>query len=147
MSAILGRTLFKSKIHRARVTHADANYEGSLTVDAELLERADILPYEEVHVWNVTRGSRLVTYALPGERGSGVVCTNGAAALLNSPGDIVIVATFAVVAEADARSHRPTVVFVDERNRAREDVTVEIPGPGRRGGAAVHTPPASALAR
>lgn len=132
MSKILGRTLFKSKIHRATVTHADVDYEGSVTVDADLLDAADILPHEEVHIWNVTRGSRLTTYALPGDRGSGVVCVNGAAAHLCRPGDLVIIATFAQVAEADARQHWPTVVLVDEQNRIKQFRLQEIPGPRRR---------------
>lgn len=127
MSRITARSMFKSKIHRATVTHADLDYEGSITIDADLMDRADILPHEEVHVWNVTRGSRLVTYALPGERGSGVVCINGAAAHLNRPGDKVIIATFCQVPEAAARSHAPTVVLVDERNRVKEPAYVERP--------------------
>src|SRR5438270_13452220 len=85
------RTMLKSKIHRATVTHADVDYEGSVTLDAHLLEAADILPYEEVHVWNVTRGTRLRTYAMVGEPGSGIVCINGAAARLAHPGDLVII--------------------------------------------------------
>lgn len=129
MQNFLARTLFKSKIHRATVTHADVHYEGSVTVDADLLEKANILPYEEVHIWNVTRGTRLTTYALPGERGSGVVCVNGAAAHLNGPGDLVILATFALVPEEAAASHRPTVVLVDERNRVKDADHEEVPGP------------------
>lgn len=131
---ILGRTLFKSKLHRATVTHADVDYEGSVTVDADLLDAADIVAHEEVQIWNVTRGSRLATYALPGERGSGVVCINGAAAHLNKPGDLVIIATFAQVAEEDVRSHRPTVVLLDEHNRIKDPKLVEVPGPQRRVG-------------
>src|SRR5690242_16127299 len=88
------RYMLKSKIHRARVTHADVEYEGSVTLDADLLRAADIVPYEEVHIWNVTRGHRLRTYAMVAEAGSGVVCINGAAALLARPGDLVIIATF-----------------------------------------------------
>ena len=122
------RSMLKSKIHRATVTHADVNYEGSLTLDADLLEAADILPFEEVHVWNVTRGTRLRTYAMVGERGSGVVCVNGAAAHLAQPGDLVIVATFAEMDDTGARSHRPRVVLVDGRNRSRGQVT-EVVGP------------------
>ena len=95
------RILFKSKIHRATVTHADVEYEGSVTIDVDLLRAADILPYEKVAVWNVTRGTRLETYALEGEAGSGVICINGAAAHLNQPGDLVILATFAEVEAAE----------------------------------------------
>jgi aspartate 1-decarboxylase len=124
------RTLFKYKIHRATVTHADLHYEGSVTVDAELLAAADILPFERVHVWNVTNGRRLETYALPGDPGSGVVCVNGAAAHHASPGDVVIVATFAEPeSEAEARAWRPVLVRVDERNRRVEGPAHETPGP------------------
>jgi aspartate 1-decarboxylase len=123
--------MLKSKIHRATVTQADVNYEGSVTLDAGLLEAADIVPFEEVHVWNVTRGTRLRTYAMVGERGSGVVCINGAAAHLAQPGDLVIIATFAEMEDAEARYHRPRVLFVDSRNRLRARAD-EIAGPNRR---------------
>jgi aspartate 1-decarboxylase len=126
------RTLFKSKIHRATVTHADLEYEGSITLDADLLRAADILPCEKVAIWNVTRGSRLETYALEGPAGSGLVCVNGAAAHHNRPGDLIIIATFAEMDEAEARAHQPAVVLVDERNRIREAGAKEIPGPQRR---------------
>jgi aspartate 1-decarboxylase len=125
------RSMLKSKIHRATVTHADVDYEGSLTLDALLLEAADILPFEEVHVWNVTRGTRLRTYAMRGEPGTGVVCVNGAAAHLAHPGDLVIVATFAEMDDAAALSHKPKVILVDSRNRARPGRGVEIAGPDR----------------
>jgi aspartate 1-decarboxylase len=121
--------VFKSKIHRATVTHADLEYEGSVTVDSDLLDAAEILPYEAVHIWNVTRGSRLMTYALPGPRGSGAICVNGAAAHLNKPGDLVILATFAEMSREEAREHRPVVVRVDEHNRQTDDVSEELPGP------------------
>jgi aspartate 1-decarboxylase len=126
------RVMFKSKIHRATVTQADLDYEGSLTLDPILLEAADILPYEQVHVWNVTRGTRLQTYAIAGEVGSGVVCINGAAAHLVSPGDLVIVATFTDLDEAEARKQRPKVVLVDAKNRIVQKDASEIPGPERR---------------
>ena len=127
------RTLFKSKIHLARVTQADLDYEGSVTIDASLMQAAEILPYEKVHVWNRTNGSRLETYALPGESGSGVICVNGAAAHHARPGDVVIIATFAEVDdEAEARSWKPIVVHVDGQNRIVRDRTGEIPGPQRR---------------
>ena len=125
------RILFKSKIHRATVTDADLHYEGSVTIDRDLMRAADILPYEKVAVWNVTRGTRLETYALWGEAGSGVICLNGAAAHLNQPGDLVILATFAEVEEDEARSWKPTIVFVDEHNRIQA-AGREIAGPGRR---------------
>lgn len=126
------RILFKSKIHRATVTQADLDYEGSVTIDRDLLRAADILPYEKVAVWNVTRGTRLETYALEGESGSGVICINGAAAHLNQPGDLVILATFAEVEEAELAGWKPTVVFVDGKNRIVSGMTEEIPGPQRR---------------
>jgi aspartate 1-decarboxylase len=126
------RTLFKSKIHRATVTHADLDYEGSITLDADLMRAADILPYERVAIWNVTRGSRLETYALEGPAGSGVACINGAAAHHNRPGDLIIIATFAEMDEAEARAHQPTVVLVDEQNRIKDAAAREIAGPQRR---------------
>jgi aspartate 1-decarboxylase len=121
--------IFKSKIHRATVTHADVEYEGSVSIDADLLEAANILPNEAVHIWNVTNGSRLVTYALSGARGSGTVCVNGAAAHLNRPGDLVILATYADMDPAEARAHVPTVVRVDGNNRILSDTSPEVPGP------------------
>src|ERR1700682_458931 len=108
------RFMFKSKIHRATVTHADMEYEGSLTVDASLLEAADILPHEQVHVWNVTRGSRLVTYAIAGKPGSGMVCINGAGAHLVHPGDVVIIGAFTDMDDASVRVQRPRIVLADE---------------------------------
>lgn len=125
------RTLFKSKIHRATVTDADLDYEGSVTIDEELMRAADILQYERVDIWNVTNGSRLSTYALAGAAGSGVVCINGAAARLVQPGDKVIIATFAEVEEAEARAWKPIVVRVDGQNRMVAGPAEEIPGPQR----------------
>ena len=122
------RTLFRSKIHRAVITHADLHYEGSVTIDADLLDAADILENEAIHVWNITRGTRLRTYAVPGPRGSGVICVNGAAAHLNRPGDLVILATFGEMSDEEARAHRPKVIRVDEKNRLLGDEP-EIPGP------------------
>lgn len=124
--------MFKSKIHRATVTQADFAYEGSVTIDANLLEAADILPFEQVAIWNVTRGTRLETYAMRGEPGSGVVCINGAAAHLVQPGDLVIIATFTELDDAEARAHTPKVVLVDGQNRVKDAHAVEVPGPGRR---------------
>ena len=121
--------VFKSKIHRATVTHADLEYEGSVTVDSDLLDAAEILPYEAVHIWNVTRGARLMTYALPGPRGSGAICVNGAAAHLNKPGYLVILATFAEMSREEAREYRPVVVRVDAQNRKTDDDSEELPGP------------------
>ncbi len=126
------RSMLKSKLHRLRVTQADVDYEGSITLDADLMEAADILPYEEVHVWNVTRGTRLRTYAMVGERGSGNVCVNGAAARLAQPGDLVIVASFAEMDDVEARNHRPRIILVGEDNRSRQHVPDEVAGPKRR---------------
>ncbi len=126
------RTFLKSKIHRATVTHADLEYEGSISIDEDLLEAAGILEYEAVHVWNITRGTRLQTYAIRGERGSGVICINGAAAHLNGPGDLVILASFAELEESEARAFKPTVVLVDRQNRIVARDTLEVAGPARR---------------
>ena len=126
------RTLFKSKIHRATVTHADLDYEGSVSIDEDLLEAAGIWEYESVHIWNITRGTRLQTYAIKGARGSGTICINGAAAHLNKPGDLVILATFAELEEAEARAHEPKVVLVDRQNKIVAKDVVEVPGPARR---------------
>jgi aspartate 1-decarboxylase len=125
------RTFFNSKIHRATVTQADLEYEGSVTIDEELMEAAGIWEYEAVHVWNITRGSRLQTYAIKGPRGGGIICMNGAAAHLNKVGDLVILATFTELEESEARSHQPTVVHVDAQNRVVSRAA-EIAGPARR---------------
>jgi aspartate 1-decarboxylase len=123
------RHMLKSKIHRAKVTEADVHYEGSLSLDALLLHAADIVPYEEVHVWNVTRGTRFRTYAMMGEIGSGVVCANGAAALLVAPGDLVIIATFTTIEDSELEEFRPKIVFVDENNTIKSVKTEELAGP------------------
>ena len=123
--------LFKSKIHRATVTHADLDYEGSVTISGELLDAAGILEHEQVHIWNVTQGTRLVTYALRGDADSGIICINGAAAHLASPGDKVIIATFAEVEAEAAKGWQPTVVFVDDANRM-VGKDAEVAGPERR---------------
>lgn len=123
------RTLLKSKIHRATVTDANVDYEGSITIDADLLEAASILPFEQVHVLNVSSGARLQTYAIEGERGSGVVCVNGAAAHLVGRGDVVIILSYDQVAEPDARGWQPTLVYVDEKNeisRVGHDIPAKL---------------------
>ena len=112
----MNRKMLKSKIHRATVTGADLHYEGSVTIDQDLMEAADIIPYEAVAVWNVTNGSRLETYAIEGERGSGVICLNGAAARLVAPKDLVIIASFVDMPNLEALNHEPKLVFVDENN-------------------------------
>ena len=113
------RMMLKSKIHRATVTEANLEYEGSITIDQELLEAADILPYEQVQVLDINNGSRLETYALPGERGSGRICINGAAARLVSQGDMVIILTYSAVPESEAASLHPCIVYVDGHNRIK----------------------------
>ena len=111
------RTVLKSKIHRATVTQADLHYEGSITIDPTLMDAADILPYEQVHVLDVDNGARLTTYAIEGEGDSGQICINGAAARLVSPGDTVIILTYESVDDAHAREHQPQLVYVDQNNR------------------------------
>ncbi len=110
------RTMLKSKIHRARVTDANINYEGSITIDKKLMTEAEILPYEQVHVLNLNNGARFTTYAIEGREGGGGICLNGAAARLAVKGDIVIILTYAQVSEEDAKNYRPKIVHVDENN-------------------------------
>jgi aspartate 1-decarboxylase len=111
------RIMLKSKIHRATVTAANMSYEGSITLDTALMEAADILPYEQVQVLDLNNGNRLTTYAIEGARGSGQVVINGAAARLVNEGDLVIVLTYTDVPEAEARSHKPTLIYVDQDNQ------------------------------
>ncbi len=111
------RTMLKSKIHRARVTDANIHYEGSITLDPTLMEAADILPFELVHVLDMTNGARLETYAIEGQRGSGEVVINGAAARLIQKGDLVIILAYQAVSEEEARRFLPKLVYVDEENR------------------------------
>ncbi|NHC15787.1 aspartate 1-decarboxylase [Motilibacter deserti] len=125
------RTMLKSKIHRATVTHADLHYVGSITVDSDLLDAADLLPGEQVAVVDVTNGARLETYVIPGERGSGVIGINGAAAHLVHPGDLVILISYAAVDDAEARRMTPRVVHVDAANAIVEvggDAAEPVPG-------------------
>ncbi len=112
----MNRTMLKSKLHRATVTQADLNYEGSIAIDRNLLEAADILPFEKVSVWNVTMGTRFETYAIQERRGSGCICVNGAAARLVSPGDQVIIASWTEMDEAQARRHEPKLIFLTNDN-------------------------------
>ncbi|WCM94271.1 aspartate 1-decarboxylase [Acidovorax sp. NCPPB 2350] len=111
------RTLLKSKIHRAAATHCELHYEGSCAIDEDLLDAAGIAENEQVHIWNINNGERFVTYAIKGERGSGIVSVNGSAARRASVGDLLIIAAFALVPEAEVAGHRPRLVFVDEANR------------------------------
>jgi aspartate 1-decarboxylase len=113
------RTMLKSKLHRATVTQADLHYVGSITIDADLMDAADLLPGEQVAVVDVTNGARLETYVIEGSRGSGVIGINGAAAHLIQTGDLVIIISYASLPDAEAKAFEPRVVFVDERNRVR----------------------------
>lgn len=113
-------TMFKSKIHRATVTEANLNYMGSITIDETLMEAADILPNEKVQIVNNNNGSRFETYVIKGPRDSGVICLNGAAARLVQPGDTVIVISYAMLDHREARTFKPTVVMVDDRNQISE---------------------------
>ena len=122
------RRMFLSKLHRATVTHADLHYEGSCSIDTDLMRAADILTNQEIHVWNITRGTRLVTYAIEAPAGSRVICMNGAAAHLMKPGDKVILATFGEMTDKEARTYEPKVVLVDDENRIVGQ-RAEIPGP------------------
>ncbi len=111
--------VLKGKIHRARVTGSDLNYEGSIEIDSSLMDAASIVPYEEVHIWSLTNGERWVTYALPAKRGSGIVAVNGAAARKAQVGDELIISTFVAVAEKEALGWKPHVIHVDEKNRLK----------------------------
>jgi len=111
------RTMLKSKIHRARVTQCNIDYEGSITIDKDLMEAADLLQYEKVDVLNINNGARFHTYAIEGERGSGEICLNGAAARLAAKDDIVIILSYHVVAEEEAATANPRLVYVNSENR------------------------------
>jgi aspartate 1-decarboxylase len=110
----------KSKIHRAKVTQAELHYEGSLTVDQDLLDAADILPYERVQVCNINNGERFETYTIPGKRGSKTICLNGAAARLGSVGDVIIIITYATFTEQELKDYIPKVVLLDKDNKIVE---------------------------
>jgi aspartate 1-decarboxylase len=120
------RTMCKGKIHRATVTQANLNYIGSITIDQNLLDAANIYPYEKVQVVNVTNGARLETYTIAGARGSGVICLNGAAARLTAEGDIVIIISYAQYTDAEIRTLEPQIVFVDEHNHLTEIKSVPL---------------------
>ncbi len=109
--------MLKSKIHRATITDADLDYEGSITIDEQLMEEADILPYEQVQIYDINNGNRFETYAIKGERGSGTICVNGAAARLVSKGDLIIIASYFNIDEEEALRHLPRLVYVDGNNR------------------------------
>ena len=117
------RTVCKSKLHRATVTEANVQYAGSITLDADLMKAAGLVPYEQVHVVDIDNGSRLVTYCIEGTAGSGTVCVNGAAARLIAAGDKVIVIAYAQVTEAELEGFAPKIVLLDEHNRIQEVIT------------------------
>ncbi len=128
---MMTRKMLKSKIHRATVTGADLHYEGSITIDPLLMKEADILDNEFVDIWNVNYGTRFSTYAISGQPGSGTICINGAAARLVSKGDLVIIASWQEMAAAEAREHKPKLVFVDEQNcQVNPERDQENPGQG-----------------
>lgn len=137
------RTMMKSKIHRATVTQADLHYVGSVTVDEDLLDAADLLPGELVHIVDIDNGARLETYTIAGERGTGVIGINGAAAHLVHPGDLVILIAYAQLEDAEARTFEPSVVFVDADNRVigtGSDPAEALPGSGLVRGDIVDNP-------
>lgn len=111
------RTMLKSKLHRARVTHAELHYEGSCAIDDTLLEAADIREYQQIDIYNVTNGERFSTYAIRAQRDSGIISVNGAAAHKANPGDILIIATYAIYNELELQKYHPDLVYVDEHNR------------------------------
>lgn len=121
------RTMMKAKLHRARITEANLNYVGSVTIDQDLLDAVDILPHEKVQIVNNNNGERLETYVIPGERGSGVICLNGAAARLVQEGDIVIIVAYALVSEEELGSFKPKVAIMDEYNRIDRLIDQEPP--------------------
>ena len=120
------RTLLKSKIHRATVTDANLHYEGSVTIDRELLEAADIVEHEQVQVYDITNGVRLTSYAITGTAGSGTICINGAAARRIDLGDLVIIASYAQYEPSEVASHRPRIVPVDRQNRPQREPTAVV---------------------
>jgi aspartate 1-decarboxylase len=131
------RVMMKSKIHRATVTQADLDYVGSVTLDAALMEAADLLEGEQVAIVDITNGARIETYVIPGERGSGVIGINGAAAHLVHPGDLVIIMSYAVLSDAEAKALKPIVVHVDEKNRIVKlgnDPAEPVPGSNQKRG-------------
>ncbi|HBP37800.1 MAG TPA: aspartate 1-decarboxylase [Clostridiales bacterium] len=121
-------TVLKGKIHRATVTEANLHYVGSITIDQELMDAAGLLTYEKVLIADINNGNRLETYVIPGQRGSGVICLNGAAARQIRIGDKIIIMAFGQLADSEAPAHCPTVVFVDEKNQIQEIANCEEPG-------------------
>lgn len=122
------RTMMKAKIHRATVTEANLQYVGSVTIDEDILDRVDILPNEKVQIVNNNNGARLETYVIPGERGSGTICLNGAAARLVQPGDHVIIISYAMMDEATARQYQPKIAIMNEKNEIEMLIGEEVHG-------------------
>ena len=128
LPGVVMRTMLKSKIHRATVTDANLHYEGSVTVDPVLMEAADLLPFEQVHLLDIDNGARLETYVIEGERGSREVCVNGAAAHLIHRGDTLIIVSYDTLSEDEAKRHEPKLVYVDETNNiVRTSHAIETP--------------------
>jgi len=110
-------TMLKTKLHRARVTHSELEYEGSCAIAGDLLDQSGIIEYEQIHIYNVNNGARFVTYAIRAESGSGIVSVNGAAARLAAPGDVLIICAYAGVEQTDLNSYQPTLIYLDSANR------------------------------
>lgn len=123
---MMERIMLKSKIHRATVTGADINYEGSITIDGKLMNAARLVEYEQVDIYNISNGNRFSTYVIKGEEGKGEICLNGAAAKLVSKGDLIIICSYAVYEEEEVSNHKPVLVYVDEKNRVKERKGVNI---------------------
>lgn len=121
------RTMMKGKIHRARITEANLNYVGSITIDQDILEKVDILPNEKVQIVNNNNGARLETYVIAGERGSKTICVNGAAARLVQPGDVIIIISYALVEDNELSTYRPKIAIMNERNEIEQLITDEPP--------------------
>jgi aspartate 1-decarboxylase len=123
------RSMLKSKIHKATVTEADLNYEGSLTIDSRLIESAGLLPFEQIMVYNISTGNRFDTYVIEGERGSGSICLNGAAARKGLPGDLIIIASYGLYSEDEIAEGKSIIVWVDEKNRLKDRTEVPWQSP------------------
>ncbi|MEW5807392.1 MAG: aspartate 1-decarboxylase [Acidobacteriota bacterium] len=119
------RELLRAKIHRITVTERNVHYEGSLTLDADLIDAAKMVPYERIDVYNVNSGHRFSTYVIEGKRGSGACCVNGAAAHLADPGDLLIVASYSLMEDSEIKGHKPIIIVVDSRNRIKEIKAIE----------------------
>jgi aspartate 1-decarboxylase len=123
---MMQRIMLKSKIHRATVTGADINYEGSISIDGKLMNAAGLVEYERVDIYNISNGNRFSTYVMKGEESKGEICLNGAAAKLAAKGDLIIICSYAVYEEGEVANHKPVLVYVDEKNRGKERKGVNI---------------------